>query len=36
MKPIDFLEPKTATYWGNGTGRDSYISTNNGGFTNKY
>lgn len=36
MKPIDMLEPKTTTYWCDGTGRDSYIATNNGGFSLKH
>ena len=32
---IDFFLPKTRNYWCNGTGRDTYIYTNSGGFTTK-
>ena len=27
--------PKTANYWSNGCGRDSYIYTSNGGFAKR-
>ena len=32
-KTITAFYPKTAFYFANGTGRDSYIAVNNGGLT---
>ena len=36
LRKIDFFQPKTKTYWCNGTGRDSYIYINNGGLTSQF
>ena len=36
MNKVDFLLPKTKIYWCDGTGRDSYIFLNNGGFSHKF
>ena len=32
-KTFTIFSPKTAFYFANGTGRDTYISVNNGGMT---